>query len=166
MNAHCAVDFADGLERWDVAPKGKSKDLGSWSFARYDRLAAKRPITMPGVTYSRRSAHLAKLRAESQLAAAQGEDDFVPPTAAAMASAEGLINSLFEGCLDFSLALSHDGEINFLYGDDRELFHIHIDEEGSISFYAKRTEGELLVSDLDPAKFPHAELLKFADRRK
>jgi hypothetical protein len=167
MNALCYSEVADDLDRWDAksffSPKGGDFAQG-WKVPKGADSA--RRLLKPGQTYSKRSMKLAQLRSD---AAALGKLDFeetTPPSAPAMRAAETFINGLWEGCLDFDLEVSHDGEINFLYGNNVELFHIHIDENGVLSFYCKRAEGETFGDDLSAGEFPNKNLLSFVDRQK
>lgn len=159
MNAHCLVEAPE----WSW---GSPNRIKSDSWARIDASALRSRTYTPGRAYSKRSKKLNQLRLE---AAKVGEVDFEDAfgvTSAAMASAEAFINNLWEGCLEFSLEISHDGEVNFLFGDSDEFFHIHIDEEGALSYYAHYSATEKMGSRLDPSQFPQAELLAFVDRRK
>lgn len=167
MNARCYIEVADDLDRWDAKSffslKGGDFAQG-WKVPQSADSA--RRLLKPGQTYSKRSMKLAQLRSD---AAALGKLDFeetTPPSALAMRAAETFINGLWEGCLDFDLEVSHDGEINFLYGNKVELFHIHIDENGILSFYCKRAEGETFGDDMSAEEFPNKNLLSFVDRRK
>lgn len=166
MNAHCLADFADGFDRWHVSPRAaRSKDSG-WLFTRLDSADVRRAFVAPGQTYSKRSAKLHQLRLDAAELGRADFEDTVAATQVALTAAETFINSLWEGCLDFELEMSHDGEINFIYGDANEFFHIHLDEEGSLSYYAVVGGQEQMGSRLDPASFPQKDLLSFIDRRK
>ncbi|WIX23713.1 hypothetical protein PUV44_12280 [Xanthomonas arboricola pv. corylina] len=68
--------------------------------------------------------------------------------------------------MDFSLELSHDGEINFLYGEGHALFHIHIGEEGVLSYYSRANDAESFGDDLSASTFPHVLLQKFIEQAK
>jgi len=141
---------------WDFA--------NAWKTIRANDTA--RRWTRPGPTYSKRSMKLAQLRADSASLGTSGFSETCPPTHATMRSAEAFINGLWEGCLDFDLEISYDGEVNFLYGNNSELFHIHIDEDGVLSYYAKSAQGEKFGDDLSAANFPNRDLLSFVDRNK
>lgn len=167
MNARCYFETADELDHWGAKPffslKGGDFAQG-WKVSKSAHSA--RRALKPGQTYSKRSMKLAQLRND---VAALGKLDFceiTPPSVLAMRAAETFINGLWEGGLDFDLEISHDGEINFLYGDNVQLFHVHIDEDGVLSFYSKRAEGEAFGDDISAGEFPNKILLSFIDRRK
>lgn len=164
MYAHCRTEFAD--DRWDQtafwASKGADFDHG-WKTA---KSALSASHLKPGRTYSKRSTRLAQLRNDAAALSKLDFEEVTPPSTMSLHAARTLINGLCEGCLDFDLEISHDGEINFLYGDEAELFHIHIDEHGVLSYYAKRDGHEMFGDDKCAGEFPHQELLHFVDRQK
>ncbi|HXE09631.1 MAG TPA: hypothetical protein VN612_17135 [Acidobacteriaceae bacterium] len=167
MNARCYNEVVDDLDRWDTK---SFLSLRGGDFAQgwkiHKSADSVRRLLKPGQTYSKRSMKLAQLRSDAAALGKLGFEETTPPSALAMRSAETLINGLWEGCLDFNLEVSHDGEINFLFGDHAELFHIHIDENGILSFYCKRAEGETFGDDMSAGEFPNKSLLSFVDRRK
>jgi hypothetical protein len=96
----------------------------------------------PCRSYFKRSEKLAELRNYAAALSKLDFDEVIPPSAIAMRAARAFINGLAEVRLDFKLEISHDGEINFLYGDEANLFHVHIDEYGILSYYARRDGSE------------------------
>lgn len=123
-------------------------------------------MQLPSRAYSKRSAHIADLRANAEWSAKNSDDFIQAPSPAALLSAKSFINNLADGCLEFRLAISHSGEINFFFGEDEELFQILIDETGMLSYYAKTATEELGGSDIAPEKFHYLRLLQFVERKK
>lgn len=121
---------------------------------------------LPGRSYSRRSAHLAELRTKSEWAATNADEYIRAPSTKAQLGAKGFINNLPDACLDFRLAISQDGEINFFFGDERDLFQILIDESGMLSYYARSAVEEFGDSDVQPDRFQYLKLLQFVERKK
>lgn len=164
MNAHCHIEFFG--DYWGPADFGSAKvtdfDHG-WKAA---KLTSSPHRLKPGRAYSKRSTRLAQLRSDVAALSKLNFEEVTPPSAMSMHAARTFINGLCEGCLDFDLEVSHDGEINFLYGEETELFHIHIDEYGTLSYYTKRDGHEMFGDDKCASEFPHQELLRFVDRRK
>jgi len=164
MNAHCRIEFSD--DRWGPTAFSASKDADfdhGWKTA---KSALQLGRLKPGRTYSKRSSRLAQLRNDAAALSKLDLEEVTPPSIMSMHAARTFINGLCEGCLDFDLEISHDGEINFLYGDETELFHVHIDEHGALSYYAKWDGGEMFGDDKCAGEFPHQELLRFVDHRK
>lgn len=166
MSAHCTPSFGGRDDLWMSAPVKRRDAHSSWSFIRNDAQVMGRPVASPGPTYSKRSAKLHQLRSDARAIALSDVEGGVAVTAAALGVAEALINLLWEGCLDFRLAVSHDGEINFLYGDADEFFHIHIDEDGALSYYSLVAGDEQMGSNLTPSQFPQKALFGFVERNK
>lgn len=169
MTMLCADTFEFDRDRWATSPR-KSKRSVDVEFSRdwTKRIASRRPplALKPTIAYAKRSAHLGKLRNETQSLGASSLDEVVEPTHVALNAAESFINGLLDGCLDFSLELSHDGEINFLYGNERDLFHIHIDDGGALSYYSRLQGIEDFGDELSPSSFPHNRLLSFTGHAK
>lgn len=171
MNMLCAdaFEFDRDQDRWEPALR-RNRRVGESEFSKgWTKLLVLRRPTLalkPTATYARRSAHLRKLRTESAWLAQSTLEDVTQPTGAALTAAESFINRLDEGCLDFSLELSHDGEINFLYGEGHALFHIHIGEEGVLSYYSRLSDAESFGDDLSASTFPHVLLQEFIEQAK
>lgn len=76
------------------------------------------------------------------------------------------VNNLPEACLDFRLAISMSGEINFFYGTEGDIFQILIDRTGMLSYYGMINGVEQGESDIESAQFPYMKLLSIVDRNK
>lgn len=150
----CRTNASEWLHSGDIADKWGSLSKGADAFYR------------PSATYSKRSGLIRDLRskiADAQIAA----DDFISaPTQLATDGAEFVINSLPEGCLDFRIAISQSGEINFFNGRDDDLFQLLIDVDGTLSFYGVLNGRDWGGSDLAPADFPYMKLLHIVDQHK
>jgi hypothetical protein len=120
----------------------------------------------PSKSYSKRSSHIQDLRSRYKWASENSDIDLMPPSKAALSSAESVINNLPEGCLDFDLAISHSGEVNFFFGQKEQPFQILIDDTGGVSFYGLVEGEEVEGSDKSPADLPYLKLLTFVDRNK
>lgn len=163
MNAHCHIEFAG--DYWGLADFGAAKGA-DFDRGLVTRVASPANRLKPGRGYSKRSTRLAELRNDVAALSKLSFEEVTPPSVMSMHAARTFINGLCEGCLDFGLEVSHDGEINFLYGGGAELFHIHIDEHGVLSYYARRDGHEMFGDGKCANEFPHQELLRFVDRRK
>jgi hypothetical protein len=147
-----------GLESLDAA---SSKE---WASSPTTTSRTKPPS--PSKAYSKRSAHMADLRARAEWAVKNADGVIQPPSAEALLGAKIFINNLSDACLDFKLAISQAGEINFFFGTTEELFQILIDESGLLSHYANTATGELAGNDIAPENFQYLRLLQFVERKK
>ena len=170
MNRQCRTESTGNADAWmrEMARQKIFADRPVDGLYRVvdERVQVRARIGQPGINYSKRSRHIAELRSQSAALRALEADGCEAPTPAAMSAAMALIGDLFEGCLDFRLELSHDGEINLLFGDAQEMFHINIDASGSINYYSSSRAGELSNEVNSPRDFPHRELHQFVDRNK
>ena len=166
MNKACSDPLDFETDRWTLGSRARKRSLGGGFTTFWAQSAPVRraPISMPTVAYAKRSDHLHKLRTDSLLLARASFDEVSQPTAEAIAAAVTLINSLPDACLDFTLELSHDGEINFLYGGDHDLFHVHIGDAGELSFYSCLKGTEEFGDEIVAKAFPHERLLSFTER--
>lgn len=169
MNMPCIDTFDLERERWGVT--SRSKRVWETDFSkgwRTKRVGARPQLAAPkpSLAYTKRSSHLAHLRSESALLAHSDMDGISEPTELAYRSAEAFINGLWDSCLDFFLELSHDGEINFLYGNEVDLFHVHIDEAGVLSYYSRLDGVEEFGDEVSPQRFPNSGLHSFVERLK
>lgn len=121
----------------------------------HDESVAVKPIRV----YSKRSSFIQEIRDHSKWAAAHADEDLSPPTPAAQAAAEFVINQLPEGCLDFHLAIAHSGEINLFFGQKDSPFQMLIDEDGLVSYFGKFGDERFAGSDLSPSTFPYMRFL-------
>jgi hypothetical protein len=166
VNVYCNADFGDELCVSPLLRGHNGADFARIWGATKREVPASRLNLKPGRAYTQRSAKLAQLRGEAAALSRLDLDEVTPPSTESLGAAETFINWLSEGCLRFDLKISHDGEINFLYGDVTEPFHVHIDENGLLSYYAKWDGQEIFGDDLQAKQFPNRELLRFVDRRK
>lgn len=136
---------------------------GAWSTPADRQETALTSARKPIAIYSKRSTRLAELRSQITWLNARDAEETTPPTAAAIAAAENIINSLANDVLGYScrIAISHDGEINFFFENATDLFQILILENGNLSYYAQNQQCELIDSEIEPADFPHLRLLTF-----
>ncbi len=120
----------------------------------------------PTKAYSKRSACLADLREKYEWANSNADDLIQPASEEAFFAAKDFINNLPEGCLDFRLAFSQSGEINFFFGSGEDLFQILIDAVGTISYYAHSRDEAFGMSEITVRAFPYMRLLQFCERNK
>jgi hypothetical protein len=109
---------------------------------------------------------MAELRSSVEWAAENADGLIRALSDEAFLAAKTFINSLPDACLDFRMAISMSGEVNFFFGSGEELFQILIDESGMLSYYAKTSEEEFGDSDVRPEDFIYLKLLQFVDRKK
>jgi len=114
----------------------------------------------PSRSYALRSSHLARLRAQIEWAQTNSDDEIQPPSDAARHCAKAFIENLPHSCVDFRLAISHNGEINFFFGDGAGMLQILIDDSGHLSFYGETNE-EFSGSGYRAEEFPYMQLVKF-----
>lgn len=120
----------------------------------------------PGASYSKRSTYIHDIRAWRRKGACFSCEDACAPSDRAEAAAEMFVNNLPEACLDFRLAISMSGEINFFYGTEGDIFQILIDRTGMLSYYGMINGVEQGESDIESAQFPYMKLLSIVDRNK
>ncbi|MES2671786.1 MAG: hypothetical protein V4673_15380 [Pseudomonadota bacterium] len=120
----------------------------------------------PSRAYSKRSTHMAELRTSAEWATRNADEFILAPSSNALSSAKNFINNLPDACLEFRLAISQCGEINFFFGSAQELFQILIDESGMLSYYAKLGDEELRASDVASENFQYMRLFQFVERNK
>lgn len=160
MHAHACREQRETIE--SLGWLSDSAFVNGWESQR----VGQRRAPQPGQTYTKRAAHLHELRQKNEWAI-RHEDDYIrAPSPEAFSGARTFINSLPDGCLNFRLAVSTDGEINFFFGEKEELFQILIDNSGKLSYYAKSSDTGFGASDLEPESFQYFQLLNFVDRNK
>ena len=155
----CRTSGSWGASDWR---ENDAAEIDKWAPPKKEREA----FQQPSASYSKRSSVIGDLRAKFLQAAKSADDYIIAPTQRAMESAELFINRLPEGCLDFRIALSQSGEVNFFNGKDDDLFQLLIDSDGMISYYGVMDGKDLGESDLRPEEFPYMKLLQIVDRHK
>lgn len=148
MSDYAARDYS----YWDV----DDREGDAFGFAEEHRPLVRRPIT----PYSKRASLLHEIRTHAKAALASADEDLVAPTPAAQEAAARVINAMPEGCLDFRLAISHSGEINFFFGREAPTFQMLIDEDGLLSYFGKFGAERFGDSDIEPGAFPYWQLLR------
>jgi hypothetical protein len=121
----------------------------------------------PNSIYSNRARRLRELDDQVAIAVADEDgDEFFSPSDESIAGARVFIHSLAEGSLEFAwnIEISPKGEINFLFGDIRDLFQIVIDRRGRLSYHGYVKGTEICDSEIAPADFPQLQLHTFLSR--
>lgn len=145
---------------WDENESNRDFDRNISGLEKPETIASK-PIR----SYSKRSSKIKSLREKSQIQSDLEFLDITPPSKSAIISAENFINWLPEGCLEFSLAVSHSGEINIFFGEKENPLQIFFGDDGLVSFYGNFKGIELAGDDLDVRDFDYMKLLRMVDIR-
>jgi hypothetical protein len=91
-----------------------------------------------------------------------------PPTKEAFDAASKVIQLMPDTCLDYELAISHNGEINFFLGSqstfENNPLQVWFDQNGLISYYGKLDDQEIEGSDVLPEALPYGQFEDFVKR--